>query len=88
MFRQLVRQAAYRLFRRRHLALHGPQAGIDAPYRRREQIPQTDSSIDDVILQISHLLVMHSLPKYDKIKIFPQYKGMPSGKSRLSILEA
>ena len=49
MLRQLVRQAADRLFRRRHLGLHGPQAGIDTPNRRREQIPQPDGGIDDVI---------------------------------------
>ena len=45
----LVRQAADRLFRRRHLGLHGPQAGIDAPHRGSEQIPQPDSGINDVI---------------------------------------
>lgn len=49
MLRQLVRQAADRLFRRRHLGLHGPQAGIDAPHRGREQIPQPDGGIHDVI---------------------------------------
>ena len=38
-----------RLFRRHHLGLHGPQAGIDAPHGRREQIPQPDGGIDDVI---------------------------------------
>lgn len=49
MLRQLVRQAADRLFRRSHLGLHGPQAGIDAPHRGSEQIPQPDSGINDVI---------------------------------------
>ena len=49
MLRQLVRQAADRLFRRRHLGLHGPQAGIDAPHRGSEQIPQPDGGIHDVI---------------------------------------
>lgn len=49
MLRQLVRQSADRLFRRRHLGLHGPQAGIDAMHGRREQIPQPDGGIDNVI---------------------------------------
>lgn len=49
MLRQLVRQSADRLFRRRHLGLHGPQAGIDAMHGRREQIPQPDGGIDDII---------------------------------------
>ncbi|MEE0721549.1 MAG: hypothetical protein U0M19_02860 [Caecibacter sp.] len=49
MLRQLVRQTTDRLFRRPHLGLHGPQAGIDATHRRREQIPQPDGGIDDII---------------------------------------
>ena len=50
-------QATDRLFRRRHLGLHGSQTGIDAPHGRREQIPQPDGGIDDVI---GHAVSPHS----------------------------
>lgn len=53
----------------RHLGLHGIQAGVDAPHGRREQIPQPNSGIDDVVGHaVSPQLVYMGKKDYNKIK--------------------